>query len=513
MGQGEAPRRVHAIELAMAALTVALAIFTVLVVLVPSVQPALISDRLDASISSAAALIGLSVAGLAWVRYRELRELRALLQASAFAVLGSFNLVTVLVAISQGAAASATGPLEAGQAPILGGIVVRVVSTSLLIGGGLARERSARLTLGAARTAFLGPSLVIFAAMAAVGIWQPDLPSLLDPVAAERLRDYPTEALGLAAGPLLLSLQLMIAAGYLVAGYLALRDWQRHHVVAEAWLAAGLVIAAFSQVHAGIHPGASASLVTTADLLRLGFYITLLLGLAAGRRADVRALRWANVELLQLRDADAARAALQERARLAREIHDGLAQDLWYAKLKQSRLEHAGPLTEEQATLAHEVTDAIDAALAEARQSVAAMRLTDEGSLEHVIGRYVEDYADRYGIRAVFEPDGDALPQLPARTQVEVLRIIQEALNNVRKHADATLVRVRLEMIEGGLRVSVVDNGRGFDPRVHDGAGFGMESMRQRAALIGAEIQVEARPQDGTRLALIVPVRLSEGGA
>jgi signal transduction histidine kinase len=493
---------------------VALAIFTVLVVIVPSVQPALMNDRLDVSISSAAALIGLSVAGLAWVRYRELRELRALLQASAFAVLGSFNLLTVVVAVSQGTTtASASGPTEAGEVPILGGIVVRIVSTAILIAAGLAGARRARLTPVSAQAILLGPSVVILAAMAVVGIWHPDLRHLLDPVAAERLRDNPTQALGIAAGPLLLSLQLVIAAGYLVAAYLAFRDWQRDHVVAEAWLAAGLMIAAFSQVHAGIHPGAAAALVTTADLLRLGFYITLLLGLAASRRADVRALRWANIELLQLRDADTARAALQERARLAREIHDGLAQDQWYAKLKQSRLEHAGPLSEEQATLAAEVTDAIDAALAEARQSVAAMRLTDEGPLESLIGRYVEDYADRFGIRALFEPDGQELPDLPARTQVEVLRIVQEALNNVRKHADATLVRVRLEMVDTSLRVSVVDNGRGFDPRAGDGGGFGMESMRQRAALIGAEIHVEARPQDGTRLALTVPIRSAEANA
>ena len=145
MAAGE-PRQRHAIELALAGLTVALAIFTVLVVIVPAVQPALLNDRLDTSISSAAALIGLSVAGLAWVRYVELRELRALLQGSAFAVLGAFNLVTVLVAISQENAAASSAPVDAGELPILGGIVVRAVSTALLIAAGLAGERRARLT-------------------------------------------------------------------------------------------------------------------------------------------------------------------------------------------------------------------------------------------------------------------------------------------------------------------------------------------------------------------------------
>jgi signal transduction histidine kinase len=505
-------RGVRLVEGAIGALVVALLIFTVLVVVLPTVQPAVINDRLDMAISSTAALIGLSVAGLGWVRYRELRELRSLLLGSAFAVLGSFNLATVLVSITQ-VEASVQGGLDSpGQLPILSGLLVRLVSVALLVGAGLARDRRADISLAAARATFVLPSVVLLALAGFVAIAQAQLPALLDPVAAERLRQNPTQALGLASGPLLASLQLAVAVGYLAAGYMAFREWQRRHAITDAWLAAGLIIAGFSQVHAGVHPGAYASLVTSADFLRVGFYLALLLGLAAERRSDVRNLRWANIELLRLRDADTARAALQERARLAREIHDGLAQDLWYAKLKQSRLEQAGVLSEEQATLAHEVTDAIDAALAEARHAVSAMRLTDEGPLDGLIEHYVEDYADRYGIRATFEREGNP-PTLATRAQVEVLRIVQESLNNVRKHADATTVRVVLGGTSDALVITVIDNGRGFDPGLGDGAGFGMESMRQRAALIGAQIRVDSRPQDGTRLALTVPVPATEPSA
>ena len=298
----------------------------------------------------------------------------------------------------------------------------------------------------------------------------------------------------------------MLAVAFLVAALLGYRLWRAEGRVSDAWLVAGLAFAAFSQLHAGIHPGAYTSLVTTADFLRIGFYVALLLGMAAERRADVRALRTANVELLRLREVDATRAALEERGRLAREIHDGLSQDLWYAKLKQSRLAQLSSLTDEQAQLAREVTDAIDAALAEARQAVMAMRAaSDDATLTDVLQRYVDDFGDRFGIRTALERDGEVSALTP-RGQAEVLRIVQEALNNVRKHADATVVRVRISGGPDEVRVVVADNGRGFDPAEPDLPGFGMESMRQRAELIGASLAVDAAPADGTRLTLRVPV-------
>ena len=131
--------------------------------------------------------------------------------------------------------------------------------------------------------------------------------------------------------------------------------------------------------------------------------------------------------------------------------------------------------------------DAIDSALAEARQAVMAMREdpSSASSLEEVLGAYVEDFADRFGVRAEFETDG-TLQRLPPRTEAEVLRIVQEALNNVRQHADATLVRVRAERDGPISRVSVTDNGRGFDPSAVPPDGYGLRGMRERAELVGA---------------------------
>ena len=234
-------------------------------------------------------------------------------------------------------------------------------------------------------------------------------------------------------------LQVAIFVGFIVAAILLRRLYVRYGLVSDAYLSAGLVVAAFSQLHFALDPVVASGIVTSTDALRLVFYAILVMGIQAEIGGDFAALRRANAELNRLREVDAANATLAERTRLAREIHDGLAQDLWYAKLKQGRLTQNESLDAEAKTTAGEVLNAIDSALAEARQAVMAMRVDPSAasSLEEVLRSYVEDFADRFGVRAEFEAEG-TLQRLPPRTEAEVLRIVQEALNNVRRHADAT---------------------------------------------------------------------------
>ena len=504
-GVPAAPRR-EPTEIALAVLLTALVVFAVLVVVVPSVRPAVVNDRLDMAISTMSALIALSVAWISWLRVREVGEQGSLFRAAAFLMLGVYNALTVIVGILDAEAEVGSSLAAPGQLPVIGGILARAIAAALLIAAGLAGTRRLTGGLTSRWLRFVLPAAA-FVALMAIGLAiQGSLPQLISPDALARLAADPTAPLPGSDNPGLLLAQLVLAVAFLVAAWLGYRLWRAEGRVSDAWLVAGLAFAAFSQLHAGIHPGAYTSLVTTADFLRIGFYVALLLGMAAERRADVRALRTANVELLRLREVDATRAALEERGRLAREIHDGLSQDLWYAKLKQSRLAQLSSLTDEQAQLAREVTDAIDAALAEARQAVMAMRATsDDATLTDVLQRYVDDFGDRFGIRTALERDGEVSALTP-RAQAEVLRIVQEALNNVRKHADATVVRVRISGGPDEVRIVVADNGRGFDPSEPDLPGFGMESMRQRAELIGASLAVEAAPADGTRLTLRVPV-------
>lgn len=218
---------------------------------------------------------------------------------------------------------------------------------------------------------------------------------------------------------------------------------------------------------------------------------------------DISALR--EVEL-QLVDRERALAGAQERERLARELHDGLAQDLWLAKLKATRLATQHELGPEARALTDELTAAVDAGISEAREAVAAMRYVgEEGApLREVLSRLLEDFEDRFGLAIEFECD----PQLPtpsARTEAEILRIAQEALTNVRRHADATLVRVRVAVEGDQLVLEVRDNGCGFEIETVGESPYGLAGMRERAELIGGRIEIETAPRRGTRVRLVVP--------
>ena len=124
-------------------------------------------------------------------------------------------------------------------------------------------------------------------------------------------------------------------------------------------------------------------------------------------------------------------------------------------------------------------------------------------SLEEVLRSYVEDFSDRFGVRAEFEAEG-TLQRLPPRTEAEVLRIVQEALNNVRRHADATVVRVRTER---------TDRSRG-SPSPTMGAGSTRRPCRRRATACAGcanvrswwarSLDIWSRPQDGTRITVEV---------
>jgi signal transduction histidine kinase len=484
-------------------LTILLAVFTALLVAEPMVVPAIINDRLDAGILVAATLVCGSVAALGWARGRVSPDAAALLRGSAFAVLALLSGLTLLVMLTGTEAAVGASLNDPGQLPLVAGVLARGTSAILLA---LAGYLALRPGAPGARPAvmLIAPTVLVGIVIVIAWMAQDRLPQLASDAALAEMVQVPAMPLTASDAPVLVAAQGIIGVGYLVAAALAHRSYRRTGRGGDAFLAAGLLIAAVSQVHGAIHPGNYASQVTTADLLRLAFYGVLLGGVVVDSRDDLRDLRAANVEVHRLARAQAANAQLEERARIAREIHDGLAQDLWYAKLKQSRLAQLVAGEDPSRRLSDEVGDAIDAALAEARRAVVAMRPGAEpGDVPDMIARQVEDFSDRFAVRAEVTSRGP-VPEMDARAQAEVLRIVQEALTNVRKHADATVVRVGV-VTDANLTVTIADNGRGFRPDVATG-GFGLESMRQRAELIGATLRISSEPQDGTKVELEVPI-------
>jgi signal transduction histidine kinase len=131
-------------------------------------------------------------------------------------------------------------------------------------------------------------------------------------------------------------------------------------------------------------------------------------------------------------------------------------------------------------------------------------------SMRELLARNVDDFGERFGLKTSFECDRE-LPRLTPRAEAELLRIVQEALNNVARHADATVVRVRAGVVDSNLELAVGDNGGGFEPELVREGSFGLASMRERAQIAGGELIIDSRPQDGTRIRVVVPLRNGAG--
>jgi signal transduction histidine kinase len=494
--RAEAPTRPVAVDIALAAVVAVLVLSMAAVIAVPALEIWIVAPDLDLVLDTVTTLVALSVAALSWVDYRQRGGSVALFQAAAFLVLGIANGLGVALVVG-GLGAGAGMALSApGQAPLYVFTAARLIAAALLIVGGLCSLGDRRP--GRPRTVVVGSAIAMVAVIALIEARSGSLPSLRSAVALGSLPA--STVLGAAV-------QVIVAALFLWAAALSRRLYRRDGSVGLAFLAVGLAIAAFAQAQAAINPGTYAGLVTSSDVLRLAFDMTLLTGILAMEGATLAGLRAANADSERLRTLDVQRAALDERAHLSRELHDGLAQNLWVAKLKAGRLATLPDLGQEADALVGELKDAIDAGLAEAQQAVTALRVSGEpaGPLWEVIARYVDDFADRFGLRAEVEcPSGRS--GLAPRAEAELLRIAQEALTNVHRHADATVVRVRAAVEDGRLELLVGDNGRGFDPDTVGAGSYGLASMRERAALIGGELKVDSRPRDGTRIRVLVPL-------
>ena len=200
-----------------------------------------------------------------------------------------------------------------------------------------------------------------------------------------------------------------------------------------------------------------------------------------------------------------------ERKRLARELHDATGQSLTAIALglrgMETRLE-AGS-AENEALLQHvrELKSFGTAALGELDQIISDLRpsILDDMGLAAALKWYTQSYAKRRSLPTEFHVLGEPV-RLPPEYETVLFRIAQEALTNVAKHARATAVGVTLAFEPALVRLTVEDNGRGFDPD-HQPArpGWGLPGMRERAALIGGQVAVSTAPGRGVRIEVGVP--------
>jgi two-component system NarL family sensor kinase len=216
------------------------------------------------------------------------------------------------------------------------------------------------------------------------------------------------------------------------------------------------------------------------------------------------------IERARLYARSAQLGAAEERNRLAREIHDTLAQGLTGVALQ---LETADALLEAGADTA-QVGQAIRQALAltranleEARRSVHDLRAAPlEGrTLAEALAALAEEWAKRGDVSIAFEATGGSRP-LPVRIEAGLYRMAQEAITNVFRHAEARHITVELVTTPDQIRLAISDDGRGFDPAQVSPDRLGLVGLNERARLLGGRVHLQSSLGTGTRLEVEIPL-------
>ncbi len=249
----------------------------------------------------------------------------------------------------------------------------------------------------------------------------------------------------------------------------------------DSWLAIALTLVLFADLHFILTPSPAGSYVLPGDFLRLLSYVVLVVGV------------WRAISY-----AEFGRAVAEERARVARDIHDGLAQYLFALSTSVTMLESGSPVAE----VLPRLKQAASLAQQEARFAVLALSsASGTAPFDAALRRYV-DFLAADGVLDV-EMDIDPEVDLAPDEQIEIFRIVQEGLANARRHASAR--RAWVEIVQRGSRrvVIVRDDGVGFggDDRA---AGQGLKNMRKRAASIGGGFSLRSSPGRGTAIEVVL---------
>lgn len=430
-------------------------------------------DSVDAHvmIATAVALIGVLAAGLVAARFLRSRQLQDLALTLALIVLSASNLFL-------SALPSAFGEVDTNfvaWAPFCG----KLLGALLFALSVAVPDREVPNPRRAASLVFLGGLALTGALAAAVAIFSPNWDNSMQDAIVPRASDSPH----LTDDTLQLVLIAVTFALYLVAsaGFVRRAEITRDELF--GWFALASPFAAAASANNFLFPSLYPGWVYTADFFRLGFYGMLAVGAARQIAAWQQELAEA--------------AATGERRRIARDLHDGLAQELAFiVGQTRSLVEKSG----EEGPFAH-VAAAAERALDESRTAIAALSRNVDDPLDVVLAQAAEDVASRTGAHIRFDltPGIHVAPDL----REDLARIVREAVSNAARHGEASNVTVKLSNSDR-IRVAVIDDGKGFDPDEPRRRGFGLTSMRERAEMRGATVIVESQPGKGTKVEVVL---------
>jgi signal transduction histidine kinase len=257
--------------------------------------------------------------------------------------------------------------------------------------------------------------------------------------------------------------------------------FRRHRRDLDSWLALALTLVVFADLHYVVRPVVSSELVLQGDFLRLLAYGVLLVGV------------WRAIL-----EAEFGKAVAEERARVAREIHDGLAQYLFALSTGVSMLESGAALE----GVLPRLKQASTAAQQEARFAVLALSsASGSAPFDAALRRYVEVLTADGALDVELDIDPDV--RLAPDEQIEVFRIVQEGLANARRHAGARRAEVTIGQRAGRRVVVVRDDGVGLEEGREE-AGQGLRNMRLRAASIDGGLTLRSSPGRGTAIEVVL---------
>lgn len=196
-------------------------------------------------------------------------------------------------------------------------------------------------------------------------------------------------------------------------------------------------------------------------------------------------------------------AVVEERNRLAREIHDGLGASL-SSLIIQS--EYLTQLTQDAKLLKEigELKTSAEESIDELRRNLRMMR--EDFDLGSGLEDYVKTFRDRTQVKVSFERSGYA-DQIPPETQLTFFRVLQESLSNAARHAASSQINVRLALSQQVITLSVKDDGKGFDTQAKNPGHYGLINLRERALKVNGVVIIDSKPGAGTHITFQVPLR------
>ncbi len=208
-------------------------------------------------------------------------------------------------------------------------------------------------------------------------------------------------------------------------------------------------------------------------------------------------------EVLQLQGDLREMAVVDERNRLAREIHDGLGASLSSLILQA---EYAAQITKDPAVKKEvgELKQSAEEAIDELRRSLQMMR--EDFDLATAVEDYITTFGSRAQLPVHFTKTGTMAGRLAPETSLTVFRVLQELLSNAARHAQAKRVEVKLHFGPQAVHLGVSDDGRGFDPSISTPGHYGLINLHERALKIGGEVTLEASLGQGTRITFSAPL-------